>query len=136
MDIRMEGNKILFQNGQMFVTQSRQDSVRQRLQIRLRTVRGTWFLNINYAIDWFNDVFADGVSKVTVDALLQSEILKEPLVQRITAFVSSVDSITGIYSCDFSVKMVGLEKAVVVRLLTNESGMLVVNENSFGIRVD
>lgn len=136
MDIKMEGNKILFQNGQLFLTQSRQDSVRQRLQIRLRTQKGTWFLNIEYAIDWFKDVFGDGVAKITVDTILQTEILKERQVEKITAFVSDVNPITGVYSCDFSVKIRDLLETVTVKLLTDETGRLVVNESNFGIRVD
>ena len=79
MDIRtnVEDGKILFQNGQIFTTLNRQDALRQRLDIRIKTQKGTWFLNISYGIDWFNDVFSDTSTKSSTDALIQAEILKE-----------------------------------------------------------
>ena len=99
MDIRtnVEDGKILFQNGQIFTTLNRQDALRQRLDIRIKTQKGTWFLNISYGIDWFNDVFSDTSTKASTDALIQAEILKEEQVSDIIGFVSSVDNVTRTY---------------------------------------
>lgn len=129
-------NTLYFKNGQLTLTDGRQDSLRQRLEIRLTTHKRTWFLNIDYGIDWFRDVLSDGVSKLTVDALLQANILLEEQVQKIIYFSSSIDPITGIYSCQFSVKLADNEVSPLIKLLANQSGLVVVDQNGRGIRVN
>ena len=137
MDIRtnVEDGKILFQNGQIFTTLNRQDSLRQRLDIRIKTQKGTWFLNISYGIDWFNDVFSDTSTKSSVDALIQAEILKEDLVADIIEFRSSVDNITREYRCDFKVKMVDQTVSDSISLLANEKLFVVLSDGGTAIKL-
>ena len=137
MDIRtnVEDGKILFQNGQIFTTLNRQDSLRQRLDIRIKTQKGTWFLNISYGIDWFNDVFSDTSTKSSVDALIQAEILKEDLVADIIEFRSSVDNITREYRCDFKVKMVDQTVSDSISLLANEKLFIVLSDGGTAVKV-
>lgn len=137
MDIRtnVEDGKILFQNGQIFTTLNRQDSLRQRLDIRIKTQKGTWFLNISYGIDWFNDVFSDTSTKSSTDALIQAEILKEDLVSDIIGFSSSVDDSTRTYRCDFKVKMTDQSLSDTISLLANEKLFVVLSDGGTAIRV-
>ena len=137
MDIRtnVEGVKILFQNGQIFTTLNRQDSLRQRLDIRIKTQKGTWFLNISYGIDWFNDVFSDTSTKSSVDALIQAEILKEDLVADIIEFRSSVDNTTREYRCDFKVKMVDQTVSDSISLLANEKLFVVLSNGGTAVKI-
>lgn len=137
MDIRtnVEDGKILFQNGQIFTTLSRQDSLRQRLDIRIKTQKGTWFLNISYGIDWFNDVFSDTSTKSSVDALIQAEILKEELVADIIEFRSSVNNITREYRCDFKVKMVDQTVSDSISLLANEKLFIVLSDGGTAVKI-
>ena len=137
MDIRtnVEDGKILFQNGQIFTTLSRQDSLRQRLDIRIKTQKGTWFLNISYGIDWFNDVFSDTSTQSSTDALIQAEILKEELVSNVVSFKSSVDNITRTYRCDFKVKMVDQSISDTISLLANEKLFVVLSNDGSVIKV-
>lgn len=137
MDIRtnVEDGKILFQNGQIFTTLSRQDSLRQRLDFRIKTQKGSWFLNISYGIDWFNDVFSDTATKSSTDALIQAEILKEELVSNIIGFSSSVDNVTRTYRCDFKVKMRDQTVSDTIRLLANEKLFVVLSDDGSAIRV-
>lgn len=137
MDIRtnVEDGKILFQNGQIFTTLNRQDSLRQRLDIRIKTQKGTWFLNISYGIDWFNDVFSDTSTRSSVDALIQAEILKEDLVADIIEFRSSVDNITREYRCDFKVKMVDQTVSDSISLLANEKLFVVLSDGGTAIKL-
>lgn len=138
MDIRtnVEDGKILFQNGQVFTTLSRQDSLRQRLDIRIKTQKGTWFLNISYGIDWFNDVFSDTSTKSSTDALIQAEILKEEQVADIIGFTSYVDNITRTYRCDFKVKMVDQTISDSISLLADERLFVVLSSDGSAIRVN
>ena len=137
MDIRtnVEDGKILFQNGQIFTTLSRQDSLRQRLDFRIKTQKGSWFLSISYGIDWFNDVFSDTATKSSTDALIQAEILKEDLVSSIIGFSSSVDNVTRTYRCDFKVKMRDQTVSDTISLLANEKLFVVLSDDGSAIRV-
>lgn len=137
MDIRtnVEDGKIIFQNGRIFTTLSRQESLRQRLDIRIKTQKGTWFLNISYGIDWFNDVFSDTSTKSSVDALIQAEILKEELVADIIEFRSSVNNITREYRCDFKVKMVDQTVSDSISLLDNEKLFIVLSDGGNAVKI-
>lgn len=137
MDIRttLEEGKVLFQNGQIFSTLNNQDSLRQRLDIRIKTQKGTWFLDVNYGIDWLNDVFSDTSTKGSVDALIQAEILKDNLVAEIISFASSVDNRTREYRCDFKVRLTNQEISSSIRLLANENLFVVLSGNDTAIRV-
>lgn len=137
MDIRtnVEDGKIVFQNGQIFTTLNRQDSLRQRLDIRIKTQKGTWFLNVSYGIDWFNDVFSDTSTKSSVDALIQAEILKEELVADIIEFRSSVNNITREYRCDFKVKMVDQTVSDSISLLANEKLFIVLSDGGTAVKI-
>ena len=137
MDIRtnVEDGKIIFQNGRIFTTLSRQESLRQRLDIRIKTQKGTWFLNISYGIDWFNDVFSDTSTRSSVDALIQAEILKEDLVADIIEFRSSVDNITREYRCDFKVKMVDQTISDSISLLADEKLFIVLSDGGTAIKL-
>lgn len=137
MDIRtnIEDGKIMFQNGQIFTTLNRQDSLRQRLDIRIKTQKGSWFLNMSYGIDWLNDVFSDTSTKSSVDALIQAEILKEGQVANIIGFTSSVNTITREYRCDFKVRLVTLETSDTISLLANEKLFIVLSNDGTAIKL-
>lgn len=136
MDIKQDyvTGKIIFANGELFPTSNRQDSLRQRLSIRLKTQKGTWFLNVSFGIDWFNDVFSDTATKASTDAIIKAEILKESLVERILEFKSSVNQ-NREYSCSFKVKIVDDTTSETIKLLINENGLLVVTDDNITIRV-
>ena len=137
MDIRtnVEDGKIMFQNGQIFTTLSKQDSLRQRLDIRIKTQKGSWFLNMSYGIDWLNDVFSDTSTKSSVDALIQAEILKEERVANIIEFTSSVNTVTREYLCNFKVRLVTLEISDTISLLANEKLFIVLSGDGSAIKL-
>lgn len=125
----------MFQNGQIFTTLNRQDSLRQRLDIRIKTQKGSWFLNMSYGIDWLNDAFSDTSTKSSVDALIQAEILKEEQVINIIGFTSSVNTITREYRCDFKVKMVDQTVSDSISLLANEKLFVVLSNGGTAIKL-
>lgn len=137
MDIRtnVEDGKILFQNGQIFTTLNRQDSLRQRLDIRIKTQKYTWFLNLSYGIDWFNDVFSDTSTKSSTDALIQAEILKEALVSEIIEFTSSIDDKTRTYRCDFKVRLIDSQVSETISLLADENMFVVLSGTDTAIKI-
>lgn len=126
MDIKLtESGRLSIVNGNLELTKDRAESLAQRLQIRFKTYQGSWFLNTAFGINWFRDVLGKGKTKLSVDVLIQNEILKDDLVANITYFKSQISS-SYVYSCLFKVKMVNSETTKIIKLLTTESGLVLM----------
>lgn len=83
---------LVFENGRTEVTDERVDVIAQRLTIRLKTFLGEWRYNINYGIPYYQQILGLKNRKEDVDTVFQIEILKEPGVNSILSFESSLDS--------------------------------------------
>lgn len=104
MDIKLDPNgDVSFLNGESSVTSIGAEDLAQRLQIRLRTFLGEWFMDNTLGVDWWGRVFGKNRSKTAVDALIQAEILKEPDALQIVTFSSSI-STDRKYSATFQVR--------------------------------
>lgn len=104
MDILLdEDGDVLFTNGESSVTSIGAEDLAQRLQIRLRTFLGEYFMDNTLGVDWFGRVFGKNRSKTAVDALLQEEILKERDALQITNYSSSIGT-DRTFTCTFSVR--------------------------------
>ena len=135
MDIKFTDSKLSLVNGDLQLTESYIDSVSQRLYIRLKTTYGKWFLNTNYGIDYFNRIFGKVVDKNKIDLIISNEILKEQKVERLLSFSSNIDNKTRVYSCNFSVKVVGITSPVVLKVITTSTGLALLTENNKNIVV-
>lgn len=103
------------------------DILMQRLFLRLKTYPRDLFWNINYGIDYLNDVFGKNKPKNSVDVVIRNEIMREPLVSQITSFESEVKDYN--YACKFTVKTRSTEKLLTYYILTNENGLILTNED-------
>ena len=74
------------------LTTSTSENLAQRLSIRLKTFKGEWFLDENLGIDYFGQVFGKNRKKATIDALLQSEIVRDAEVLQIAEYDSVYDN--------------------------------------------
>lgn len=104
MDIKLDPitGDVTFENGESSVTSIGAEDLAQRLSIRLNTFKGEWFMDSELGVDYFGSVLGKGRSKAAIDAIFQSEILKEPDVLQITSFNSVKDNSS--YSLDFEVR--------------------------------
>ncbi|UYL86131.1 hypothetical protein [Acinetobacter phage vB_AbaM_CP14] len=102
MDILMQEGSTALVGGKLLLTSSRGASLAQRLVIRLNTFLGSWFLNENLGIDYFNKVFEKTISKSSIDATFQTTIYSDNRVETITHFSSKVTG--NIYHMEFKVK--------------------------------
>lgn len=140
MDIKLDSGvpnsstRLRLTDGKLELTSGRADSLAQRLQIRFKTYQGSWFLNENYGINWFRDVLGKGKTKLSVDVLIQNEILKDNLIDRITYFKSQISS-SYVYSCLFKVQMVDGTTTEVIKLLTTESGLVLTTDSGLALIV-
>lgn len=90
---------------QATVTQEQRQDVAQRLQIKLRTFLGEWFLNTEVGVPYLQQIFGKGRKKSTVDIIFQTLILEEEDVLEIVDFNSTLDAATRAYSLSFRVRV-------------------------------
>ena len=123
MDIFLDQAKedIVLVGGDLKITPSRQDELIQRLFVRFKTFKREWFWNIDYGVDYINEVFGIRKNTNTIDSLMRNEINKEPLVSSILTFSSKVENYK--YSCTFTVKMVDEDIVQTIYFLVNENNI-------------
>lgn len=123
MDIFLDQAKedIVLVGGDLKITPSRQDELIQRLFVRFKTFKREWFWNIDYGVDYINEVFGIRKNTNTIDILMRNEINKEPLVSSILTFSSNVENYE--YSCTFTVKMVDEDIVQTIYFLVNENNI-------------
>lgn len=126
MDIRYNSG-LSIENGQLAITESLADKVRQRLFVRLRTFINTWFLNLDYGVDYFGSVFGKGRTKAAVDAIMRLEIEKEKYVEAITSFSSSL--VGRKYTLRFSVAVVDQSQPVQISILMTNDGLFLTDQD-------
>ena len=83
------------------IVQSTIDEVMQKLFLRFKTFKRDLMWNTDYGIDYLRDVFGINRPKYTVDLIIQNEIEKEPMVEKLITFESEIKNYT--YSCKFRV---------------------------------
>ena len=104
MDIKLDENgDVSLVAGESQVTSIGAEDLSQRLQIRLNTFQGEWFMDNTLGVDWWNRVMGKNRSKMAVDALIQEAILKEPDALQILEYSSSI-STDRRFSCSFRVR--------------------------------
>lgn len=128
MDIKLTSSGLSF-GTDLALTTTLDEKVAQRLTVKLRTYVNTWFLDLDYGVDWFGKVFGKGRSRIAVDTLLKTEILKEIYVDRIISYQSTL--VGRQYNATFSVKLISITapNIVTLSLLVNEDGVQITDEN-------
>lgn len=78
-DLRLDTvtGDILVDNGEVELTEGI-DSIRQHLEIRLRTFRGEWFLDERIGVSYFTDVFKKNPDLTVLNAVFTKTILDTP----------------------------------------------------------
>jgi hypothetical protein len=127
MDVLMSSAGLVF-DGQLKLTASLTECVAQRLTIRLKTHVDSWWLDLDYGVDYFEDVFGKGKSKTGLDALFRSIITQDEYVESIKSFTSSI--VGRNYSCSFAVSVIGdTTEYATVSLLLTESGIQLADQS-------
>jgi hypothetical protein len=127
MDIKLTTEGILFENGKIKLTQSVGEKVSQRLYIRFRTHLGSWWLNQDYGVNYFDDLLGKNKSKTGIDSIIRSIIREDAYVESIKSFTSKV--VGRNYSCSFAVSVYGdTTEYTTVSLLLTESGLSLTDQ--------
>lgn len=109
------------------IVQSTIDEVMQKLFLRFKTFKRDLMWNTDYGIDYLRDVFGINRPKYTVDLIIQNEIEKEPMVEKLITFESEIKNYT--YSCKFRVTVKDEKVVLTYYVLTTQDGLTILNEN-------
>lgn len=78
------------------------DQVAQNLAIRLRFIRGEWYLNILAGVPYYQYFFIKDPNQIQVESFLMDEIANTPEVREITKFESDYDAANRKFNVVFS----------------------------------
>lgn len=78
----------------------------QRLQIKLRTFYGEYFLDNSIGVPYFDKVLIKNPDADLITDLIKKEINSEPNVNKITAFTNNYDSSTRTLIITFTAELV------------------------------
>lgn len=103
--LNQETNDLVLDNtGDVVFTQTRQESLRQRLGIVLRAFREEWFINSSFGVPYKQAIVGIAKSKTEVDAILLSVINRQlDAGQTLRSFNSVFDRVTRIYHLECTV---------------------------------
>lgn len=131
IDFKLDGGSdIQLVNGKFVLTETIQESLRQRLQTKYRTSKGEWFLNTTYGIPYFDGVYGGttvygilgkNYSKSEIDAIYINETNADPDVIRIKEFNSNLNRATRHYDVSLEVMTTdGLIRVVIPSVTPND----------------
>ncbi len=77
------------------------DRVKQSMLIRLQIFLGEWFLDVNWGVPYFQNIFVKNPDLDSIDAVLKSIILEDVEVQSIAKYNSIYNNTQRIFSLSF-----------------------------------
>jgi len=69
-----------------FVIISEAEEVRQRVETRLRTYQGEWFLDITLGVPYYQEVFEKNIPLSQIEAVFKDAIINTPGVTELVEF--------------------------------------------------
>jgi len=90
-------------SGNITLTETVPQALGQRLKIKLLLFKNTYFLDMNFGIPYYEQVFVKGATKKLLDAIFKQAIFKTPNVGAIISYKSEFDRPNRKYSPVFSV---------------------------------
>lgn len=104
-DIKLDltTHDLSFSNFDLELTTTKEESLQQRLTIKLKTFLEEWVFNVLWGVPYFQKIFVKGISKSQIDSIYKGQILSTPDVITISSFESSIDPASREYTMTFSV---------------------------------
>ncbi len=106
--LNADGDIGLDSNNRMETLSTYQELVRQRLDIKLKTFKGEWFLDTTFGVPYRDtgdgkSIIGKGYTASDIDALFIALIKEDPDVLSIKYFKSTYNTITRLYDLTFEV---------------------------------
>jgi len=105
MDLKLDPQTgdLLFSNKTLYVTDEGEESIAQRLKIRLRFFYREWVLDRSQGTKWFERVIRKGVTLYVADQEVRRVVLATSGVKSIESWRSTIDTSIRKYDVVFSV---------------------------------
>ena len=100
MDLRLslQTNDLVFDGVDLFLTSTTDETLGQRIKVKLQTFLGEYVYNINAGIPWFQQILGKNGSKSNADSIIRTKVLQTPGVAGIESFRSNLDAATRRYT--------------------------------------
>jgi len=98
-------------NGKIQLTKDKAQAVK----IRLKTIRGEYFLDVNIGVPYFTEIFTKRNKKERIDMLIKSELSRIKDFVKFDSFVSEINEKTYEYKANIQFKnkeIVSLEESL------------------------
>lgn len=96
----------------LVIGQTEGEAVRNALLLELRLIKGTWFLNINSGIPYYDQIYNQAQSKTIADILIKQVINKQALISYIKNYNSTYDPNTQRLDISFEAVLSSNEEVV------------------------
>ncbi len=107
---------ILFSNKDFALTQTQDESLAQRLTVKLRTWRSEWFLDSSVGIPYIESVLGKNRSLIAIQAIFQQAILEEDSVLQLISLTTDLDKVNRILTVTFKVKSASSAETIPIEL--------------------
>lgn len=94
MDLLVKNGALVFKAGDIVLTRTRREAVRQRLILALGVHRGEWFLDVTAGIPYRADIMVRPYDPQIVQAILTERILADEDVAALESFTLDLDPTT------------------------------------------
>lgn len=100
-DLKFQDGDLVIEGGNIELVDGAQ-RVAQSIEARVKTLRGEWFMDRAFGVPYFTSILGKRmIDKDAMEAVVKTEILKAPGVNRIVSFESEFDHATRVYSIEF-----------------------------------
>ena len=106
MDIKLDrttNDLLLDNNTDIKLTDNAADSLGQRLYIKIKIFTNTYFLDMDFGIPYYDQVFVKGATKRLIDAVFKKAIFDTPTVGSVLNYRSKFDRKERTYEPQFTV---------------------------------
>jgi len=104
MDFKLHANDLQIINGDFSICTDESEAIAQAIQIRLRTLKGEWFLDTQVGIPYLTEVLGQKRSEAFLRYLILTEVETIPGVVAIADFSIELDA-KGTAHISFNVKI-------------------------------
>lgn len=103
-DLRLKDGDLLIHDFDLSLTDSGSDSLAQRLSIKLQFFKGEWFLDTDFGIPYFQEIFVKPFIQSAMDAIFKNQILATPEVVALVRYASQFNRNQRTFAVAFTVK--------------------------------
>ena len=93
---------VVSDSGDIVLATTKKDLARQWVQVRLKTLLGSWFLDTTQGIDWI-DLLSRRNTRAEIDSIVKKTIIETQYISEITSFSGEINNFTRKYAISFTV---------------------------------